>query len=169
MNLQLELDDVKRRIEDKQREIGEAQDALIDAEEAQTKEKAAAKLARLIDQLSKLEYDKARVYDIIEKAQTTQPAQLQEPTISDSEAFKILKTVIVGYSRLILDVLFGRKPIPKSNYSPTQPRNSSMDSSELEGDMDIPLLESNRIDTSTRIGAYKRNLGLVEKESATTS
>ena len=44
-----------------------------------------------------------------------------------------------------------------------------MDSSELEGDMDIPLLESNRIDTSTRIGAYKRNLGQVEKESATTS
>ena len=54
----------KQEIKDKQKEIGEAQDALIDAEEEKTKEKAAAKLARLIDQLDDLKarlalYDKS--------------------------------------------------------------------------------------------------------------
>lgn len=69
MSLQPELDDVKRRIEDKQNDIGEAQDALIDAEEGKTKEKATAKLARLKDELSKLE---ARYSEVLNKIQIVQ-------------------------------------------------------------------------------------------------
>ena len=77
MNLQVELDKINLRIEETQKEIGVAQDALIDVDEGKTKEKAkaAAKLARLNVRLDDLKADKAKVYQLYDKGITSVPQQ----------------------------------------------------------------------------------------------